>query len=193
MIVACAISVSDLGGIAPDVLVLPERTTKDELQAAQCLSSRPVVVGAIQAGKYVQGYLLHNGSNRIADYLKTWGDDRALGSHTCPKTPVYEIDGLAIGALICRDCHDNNELRVEVLNRLCLSGAALKLLCIPADMHGEWFQGSDRIIAFPGVFVAVSNNTKPPNATRCKSLIADPQGVRLKTQIGLEAIHAIVP
>jgi hypothetical protein len=192
MIVACAISVADLGQITPDVLVLPERTTMAELQAAQRLSSTPIVVGAIEEGRYVRGLLLHHGRNHIDGYWKTLDDDRSLGSNRPPsRTPVYQRDGLAIGVLICRDCQDNHQLRADVLGYLQNSTAEVKLLCIPADMHQEWFQ-SERT-SFRDVFLAVSNNSKPNNVNRCRSLIADPQGIRITTQVNLEAIHATVP
>jgi predicted amidohydrolase len=195
MIVACTISVADLGTIVPDVLVLPERTTAKELRSAQRLGSSPLVVGAMEDGDYVRGFLLHRGRNQI-DYLKILPDGTSSGSNMWPsKTPVYEIPGLAIGVLICRDYNDNPDLRAEVLDRLRRSSPeAVKLVCIPADMANWSFTQSGRILGCSGVYVALSNHKKTyDEVTRGKSVIADPQGERIKMQQACEAIHVTVP
>lgn len=172
--------------------MLPERTTLDELRLARQLRSEPFVVAAVADGLFIRGYLIHKGRNQI-DYLKTLPDALSLGGPALSTLPVHETPELAVGVLICRD-FQNNELREAVLSRMRTSSAPRKILCIPADMGSEWFSSTDsEIKTFLGIHLAVSNNSRQADQTRCPSLIANPNGSRIVTQSTYEPIYADVP
>jgi hypothetical protein len=192
MQLTCALNASEETDSAKCLLVLPEGISKHELDEACQLLPRTIIVGAVldPDGEHMRAYLVHEGTNRL-EYLKKLGDGRSTGSGLLPKIATYETQDFIIGVLICRDIEDII-LRTAVLRTLINSAASTKILCIPADMHADWFRSTE-ITGFAGVFVAMSNNNKTYSDSRCKSFIANPSGERLSTQTEYEAVRASVP
>ena len=192
MQLTCALNASELTDGAECLLVLPEAISKHELDEACRLLPRTIIVGAVPDADsgHMRAYLVHEGTNRLK-YLKTLSDGRSTGSGRHPETATYEAQDFIIGVLVCRDI-ENEVLRTSVLRTLNNSTAPKKILCIPADMHGEWFT-STKIAGYAGVFVAMSNNNRTYPVWRSKSFIANPHGVRLSTQDEYETVRASVP
>jgi hypothetical protein len=192
MQLTCALNASEVTDGVECLLVLPEAISKHELDEACHLLPRTIIVGAAPDAdsEHIRAYLVHEGTNRLK-YLKTLSDGRSTGSGLLPEIATYEAQDFIIGVLVCRDI-ENEVLRTEVLRTLTNSAAPTKILCIPADMHGDWF-ASTEITGYAGVFVAMSNNNKTYPVWRSKSFIANPRGVRLSTQDEYEAVRASVP
>ena len=171
-----------------DILVLPEDIPSSEILLASKRYRSAIVVAAVRDGSYMRGYLMLDGKNQI-DYLKTLADGRSAPYIGSQDLPVYEGKAMAIGVLVCRD-YESNDLRLPMLERLHCASASASVICIPADMHGDFFQG-DQIAVFPGVFCALSNHKKTyENPYRCRSFIANRVGAIVSRQIGYEPISA---
>jgi len=134
----------------------------------------------------MRAQVVRNGANRV-DFLKTLGDGRSDPFQGRQDFPIYEEESLAVGVLICRD-YENNGLRARVLEHLRSSRSTHSVLCVPADMHGAYFE-SDPGLTFAGTFVALSNHRKTyKNPWRCRSFIADARGAKICQQTDYESI-----
>lgn len=185
----CSVGIEEVKTGAPDVLVLPERTTRQEIGDAMARWPKAIIVGATEEGRHVRGHLFKDGIDRI-DYLKFSYDGVSRGTNSVPASLTFEDSAIAIGVLICRD-FQQAELRDAVMNQLALAKAPLRLVCIPADMGSEWFPGGS-VNLFTGAYLAVSNNRRTPNQTRRRSFIASQDGVCLAQQYDLEALALYV-
>ena len=190
MNLVCSASVDEVDAASPDVLVLPERTTKAEIYAATARWPNAIIIGATEEGKYVRGHLFKDGKDRI-NYLKFSHDGTSDGIDSASESLTFEDDDIAIGVLICKD-FQQVDLRRSVMDRLAVARAPLRLVCIPADMGSEWFPG-DSVNLFLGAYLAVSNNRRTPNHTRRCSFVAGPDGAYLRQQSNYEAISLNAP
>jgi hypothetical protein len=188
MNIACAIAAENATDLFADVLVLPEGTAPAALEAATTRFPRAVIVAAIPDGRNMRAQVIVEGRNQV-NYLKIRTDDRSEGVGNAPTTlPYCESRELAIGVLICKDIEEI-EFVQALLQKLRSSSRPVKLLCIPADMHGDWFI-SEHIGGFEGVYLALSNNNQTYPIWRARSFIAEPRGKRIVTQIAHEPIVA---
>ena len=190
MNVVCSVSVEEAQSEAPDILVLPERTTITELEIASRQWPNAIIVGAVEERRHVRGYVLKGGENRI-DYLKFCSDSISDGTFLMPVNQTFEDKDVALGVLICKD-FQQPLLLDNVMNRFTSSQSRIKIVCIPADMGSEWFPGG-RAREFIGAYVALSNNQRTPTHTRRKSFILGPNGVPVRDQIHHEAISHSAP
>lgn len=186
----CSVGVEEVKTGFPDVLVLPERTTRQEIGDAMARWPKAIIVGATEEGRHVRGHLFKDGIDRI-DYLKFSHDGVSCGTDSFPASLTFEDSAIAIGVLICRD-FQQAELRSFVMNQLAAAQAPLRLVCIPADMGSEWFPG-DSVNLFLGAYLAVSNNRRKPNQTRRGNFVVGPSGAYLKQQSNYEAIALDAP
>jgi predicted amidohydrolase len=188
MNIVCAVATANTECLAPDVLVLPEGTTAAELVAATDQYPETVIVAATSDGRNMRAQVLVGGRNRV-DYLKIRSDDRSEGVGSEPRElPYCESGELAIGVLVCRDIQEVKFAR-SLLQKLRSSSKAVKLLCVPADMHGDWFT-SEQVYGYEGAFLALSNNNQTYPVWRARSFIASPGGKRIVTQNAYEPIVA---
>ncbi|MES9902458.1 MAG: hypothetical protein ABW168_07220 [Sedimenticola sp.] len=85
---------------------------------------------------------------------------------------------------------DNPAFSMKVVERMRLSSAKYKILCVPADMGSEWLQGD--ALPFPkkyqGLYVVLCNNNKT-HESRCNSFVADTKGYKIVKQNGVEPIY----
>jgi predicted amidohydrolase len=168
----------------PDILVLPERTSLAELNAASACWPQAIVVGAVAEDCRIRAYLFHSGRNQI-EYLKYATDGSSIGTQEIPVSQTFETKELAVGVLVCKDFQEV-ELRRTVLAKLLASKARHKIVCIPADMGSEWFP-SEQVTEFIGAYVAMSNNLRP-GGTRRASFILNPRGEFIESQVNQMAI-----
>ncbi len=185
MRIVCSCSVHEVGTEAPDVLVLPERTSRKQISDAIKRWPNAVVIGATKDGRNIRGHLRKDGKDHI-NYKKFLSDTKSLGTYRPPKNQFFENDDIAIGVLICRDVENPEMLVVNLMRRLLASSAPLRLVCIPADMHSDWFPPHIPIKEFLGAFVALSNNQE--DQSRRASFIADPNGQYLEPRKNHKAI-----
>lgn len=188
MRITCALTSGKLTSPAADLIVFPEGVCWKEIQAAQSSYSKSVIVGAVIENGQSREVLLHQGLNRI-DYLKVQTDGQTTGNGDPKQDPVYYLENLCIGVLICMDI-DAVEFSGAVIKKIRSSRANLKLLCIPADMASCW-----DILAFPkrfeGIHVILCNHTKTyQGSARCQSFIADAHGRKIVVQVQDEPIYA---
>src|SRR5262245_3917553 len=94
----------ELIGVSPDLIVLPEGTSWDEIHRVIALYTKAAVVAAVPEDGYMRGVLYRDGRNQV-DYLKI-GADRRLstrcGTVTQPP-PLYECGDMCIGMVVCMD------------------------------------------------------------------------------------------
>ena len=190
MNIVCATTAFNAYHETPSVLVLPERTSLENLADAQSRWPNAIIVGAIAEGCHIRGYAYHLGKNRI-DYLKYCSDGESVGVGEAVRTQTYEIEDLIVGVLICRDFRDS-PLREPLLHRLAQSHARMKVVCLPSDMDSSWFP-SHELREFPGCYVAMSNNARDVTSTRRESFIAGPNGQYLITQSNHDTIATVAP
>lgn len=191
MRISCVLAARELNPDPVDLIVLPEGICVDEINGAHSSHPDAVIVGAVVENCYSRGVLLHRGINQI-DYRKVGSDGRTKGTANVHQNPVYELGDICIGVIICMDVNHGVFLH-SITQTIRSSGAALKILCVPADMGGEWF--AENSLAFPqnweGIHVIVcNNNTRNHQAFRCKSFVTDTRGVKIVVQNGIEPIHA---
>jgi hypothetical protein len=189
MIISCVIDANELLGMPSDIIVFPERVALGELKKAQASHPNAIIVGAVvDKGRYCRGVILHKSRNRIA-YLKVLSDGHTKGSEYLQQNPVYHNADVCIGMVICKDV-DQGEFTRAVVDKIRGSTAQWKILCIPANMHSDWFQADT--LPFPqrfaGVYVVLCNHKDYPQ--RCKSFIADTRGAKIRIQNGIEPIRA---
>jgi len=189
MNVVCALSSAEVPEEnSVSILVLPEDISNAEVLTASRRHPDTLVVAAVRDGQHMRGYIMVNGKNQI-DYLKTLGDGRSDPYFGSQELPIYESAAVAVGVLVCRD-YQSNELRLPMLERLQKATASVSVICVPADMSGDFFS-HDQIAVFPGVFCALSNNKKTyENPHRCRSFISNKSGAVVSRQLGYEAISA---
>ena len=185
MKIVCSVGVEEMMTAAPNVLVLPERTTTQEIRDATTCWPNAIIVGATEEGRHIRGHLVRNGIDYI-DYLKFSHDGVSCGAGSVPASLTFADSAVAVGVLICRDFQQADMRRV-VMDRLAATQASLRLVCIPADMGSEWFPG-DQVALFGGAYLAVSNNRRTSSDTRRGSFIAGPDGACLVQQLRHEAI-----
>lgn len=190
MRIVCSGGIEDTGSDPLDVLVLPERTTREEIALATARWPKAVVVGATGEGKHIRAHMVRGGEEHI-DYLKVLSDQISEGTGVVPERPTYDYGHVAIGVLVCRD-FQHADLRQLVADQLASAEARLKLICIPGDMDSEWFPGNTCGL-FSGAYVAMSNNRRTPSHARRRSFIAGPDGVFLCEQSALEAVSFNAP
>lgn len=189
MRVACAPGAPE--GDSPDLLVLPEGVSKADLDLAVARHPSSLVVGAVPDGPHMRAYVVRDGINRV-NYLKSVDDGRSGHFEGVQPLALFEEPGLAVAVFICID-YLSLELRPRLLEALKASQSERALVCIPADMHGDFFRDGPEG-TFPGVWVALSNNRKTyENPWRCRSFIADRGGRVMARQSDYEAIEAIIP
>ena len=185
MQLVCAVAVEESIKVAPGILVLPERTSIAELNAAVSRWPEAIVIGAIEEGSNIRGYALKNGENLI-DYKKFALDSLSEGTGIPPRCQTFEDGNVALGVLICKDIQQSLLLS-NVMGFLANSRAELKVVCIPADMDASWFP-SRPVREFIGAYVALSNNRRTSLHTRRQSFILDPEGNFLREQSSHEPI-----
>jgi len=184
--IVCALSVESVGALRPDVLVLPERTTRLELLRAQDRWPHCIVVGAVAEGEHIRGHLFSGGTDHI-EYLKVQDDSVSRGVRYLPERFIYESGMYAIAVMICRDLQ-LVELRERIRSQFQRSVARFKVVCIPGDMGSEWFSSEPHSVV-GGAYLAMSNNWRM-GYTRRASFIAAPDGHILQEQEKYEAIAA---
>ena len=102
MKIVCSVSVKEVETTCLDVLILPERTSRQEIFDATVRWPRAIIVGATQEGKHIRGHLVKSGIDRI-DYLKFSHDGASHGAGSVPANLTFEDSAIAVGVLICRD------------------------------------------------------------------------------------------
>ena len=185
MQLVCAVAIEESIQITPGILVLPERTSLAELDAAVSRWPEAIVIGAVKEGSNIRGYALKNGENLI-DYRKFASDNLSEGTGIPPRCQTFEDSNVALGVLICKDIQ-HSSLLSNVMGFLANSRAKLKVVCIPADMDESWFPSRPER-AFIGAYVALSNSRRTPLQTRKQSFILDPEGNFLREQSSHEPI-----
>jgi hypothetical protein len=189
MLLSCINNVVSLEDVPSDLIVLPEYSERSEIAMAEAIRPNAVVVAAVREGEWSKAIVQHLGRNRVR-YLKVGTDGRTRGSQDHSQDTVYEWDDCCVGVLICMDV-DAPTFRRAVVDRVQRSSARYKIICVPADMSGHWFQGD--ALPFPDnfkdLYVAVSNNEKTYGQHRCKSFITDLTGRKICLQRETEAIH----
>jgi hypothetical protein len=200
MRISCITRLEEIGMPPPEVMVFPEYSRSDEigLAAARFPSSFVIAAVKVKGGEPAgparcRGQLWHQGQNRI-DYLKigTDGSGWTIGTGKIPRLPVYELPHICVGVLICMDIQ-NASFFLSIIDRIRLSKAALKLLCIPADMGSEWLEGDYLMDAhLEGIHVGLCNHTTN-HQLRCKSFITDAHRRKIRRQIDCEPIDWELP
>jgi hypothetical protein len=187
MRVACIANANQIGGDRPDLAVLPEYVSPDEIARAAFRLPASIIVGAIQDGQYSRGVLIRKGRHRI-DYCKCGTDGHTQGTKVCPAPmPVQEYGDLCVGIIICMDVQ-NIAILHPVVDQMRASACRHKILCIPAAMQSHWFSDRQLSPEFKGVHTIVSNHPTH-HQSRCRSFIADPAGEKVRVQIDWEALH----
>ncbi|MCF6325259.1 MAG: hypothetical protein L3J89_13225 [Gammaproteobacteria bacterium] len=191
MKIACVLNSNEITSEV-ELIVFPEAINKSEISRASNLYENSVVVGGVVENRNCRAFIQHRGLNRI-DYLKVGTDGRTIGLDNINQIPVYEQKNICIGTLICMDI-DIPDFSISVVERIRSSSAKVKILCVPADMGGEWLQGD--ILPFPkkyeGIYFILCNNIET-HQIRCKSFIADTSGKKIVIQNGVEPLFAQIP
>ncbi len=199
MRVACVLTAADLDQVdgTPDVIVLPEGVKQTEIETASKKYPEAVVVGAVEEGSRMRGWVLHKRRNHI-EYLKFGPDGRHEGTFDEDQNPVVHFSelGFSVGVLICLDIGHSNEhvntfpFSNKVLVLLRGSHTEKKLLCVPADMNKDWenmFEFKDR---FKDINVALCNNVKTYSGdSRLKSFITNTDVNKTVIQRNIEPIY----
>ena len=191
--ISCVLTACQLSPERTNIIVFPEGILREEIAKAQVSHPESIIVGAIEEDGQSRGLLLHRGQKRI-DYLKVKTDGLTKGSCNLQQNPVYQFGKVCIGVLICMDV-DHPEFSRAVIAKVRSSSAKLKLICIPADMGNEWFDG-DRLLfpkKFEGTHVILCNHIKTYPRVRCKSFVTDAHGTKIVVQNDEEPIHTELP
>ena len=191
MKVSCVLRATDIAAPA-GIVLFPEGVELGEMRAASDAHPRSWVVGAVADQGMCRGLLLR-GKSVLVDYLKVESDGRTKGSENPEQNSVFEDQSCCIGVIICKDI-DNLPFSERVLERLKASKASYKILCIPADMGSEWFNGPELFpqARYSGINVALCNHTRTHEA-RCKSFVTDVQGRKVNIQRGTEPLNVMLP
>lgn len=190
MRISCVLLARQLDAIPSDLIVFPEGICQREIDEACVRQPNAMVVGAILKGNQSRGVLMHQGQNRI-DYLKVETDGRTVGSGDIQQAPVYEWNNVCVAVLICMDI-DHVEFSKTVIERVRSSAAALKMVCVPADMGAYWLGGECLPDKFRGAYVILCNHIKT-HQIRCPSFVANRHGRKIIVQSHHEPIHAELP
>jgi predicted amidohydrolase len=167
------------------VIVLPEYSDPAFVRLAAKRNPHAIVAAAIEERGRSRALLLHGGKNQI-DYLKVGTDGRTRGTGRAPSSTVRVFGDLAVGVVVCMDVQEATFLNT-LTTELNASAARYKLLCIPADMTGDWFSTSELMPVFTGISVALSNH--PTNHQwRCKSFISDAERRKRAKQHDTESV-----
>lgn len=193
MRISCVLAARELNPDHVDLVVFPEGVCMDEINGVHSTHPDAVVAGAVVENGYSRGVLQHRGLNQI-DYRKVESDGRTKGTANIHQNPVYELGDVCIGVIICMDVN-HMEFFHSVIWKIQSSQAMLKILCVPADMGAEWFEGNS--LAFPqnfkGIHVIVcNNNSRNHQGHRRKSFITDTHGLKIVVQNEIEPIHAVL-
>ena len=167
-----------------DVVVLPEGIALNDMQALSRRHPQLLVVGAAPEGKHMRACALLDGRNYVA-YLKILSDGRSTGSGELPRSVHFQFGPALVAVLICRDIH--HPYWLDVKKTFDEAAHPVKLLCVPADMNGEWFS-SEPVRGWEGVHLALSNHCKTYPQSRARSLIAGTDGHWLVRQIDTEPV-----
>lgn len=167
-----------------DVLVLPEGSALEDLQALSRRNPQLLVVGAAAEGEHTRAHALVNGRNQV-DYLKICTDGRSKGIGEPPKSVHFQFGPAVVAVLICMDIQ--HEYRLDVKKVFDEASHPVKLLCIPADMNGAWFSSAP-VLGWQGVHLALSNHCKTYPDWRARSLIAGTDGRWLAQQMETEPV-----
>jgi hypothetical protein len=176
MLVSCLLSASEIGATAPDVIVFPEGVDSPEIAAAGTLHPNAVIVTAIHENEQIVGKIYHR-NHCLVEYTKVISNIASRSPMPPAALPVLELADLCLGMLICRDV-DERSFADSVLDRIRSSPARLKLLCIPADMGGNWFSETTLPFRqrFAGIHVLLCNHTRTVKTTeRYSHLLIDRQ------------------
>lgn len=192
MRIACVLTAAELRDCSADLVVFPEGVSAAAFEVMAHAQREPVVVGAVRDGIHSRAVVWHKGKNHVS-YLKLETDGLTQGTGNAEQDSLVHFPEISVAVLVCMDVQ-NVAFATKVRDALRASPGATKVLCIPADMGGYWFQGET--LAFPALYadmyVALCNGTGTHNV-RCKSFIADPTGRKVRVQSNVEPIHFDVP
>ncbi len=192
MRISCVLDVGQLANAngTPGLIVFPESVAQTEIDNAWSLCPDSMIVAAVLEDRRSRGLLLHQWRNQI-NYLKVTNDGRTIGSGNLQQMPVYQLDNLCVGVLICMDV-DHSTFSQAIIRKVRASECRLKLICIPADMGSYWFTGDTVPSQLHGVNVILCNHTKT-HQERCKSFVTDMHGRKVVIQKHDEPIHIQLP
>ena len=191
MRISCVLAARELNPDPVDLVVFPEGVCVDEISEAHSSHPDALIAGAVVENGYSRGVLLHRGLNQI-DYRKVESDGRTEGAANIHQNPVHELGDVCIGVIICMDVNHGDFFH-SVARKIKSSLATLKILCVPADMGGEWFPGNSLMHPqnFDGIHVIMCNNNTPNHqGHRCKSFVTDTHGLKIVVQKEIEPIYA---
>lgn len=185
---SCVLSADELAGRRADIVVLPEGVAEAEIERVAQAAPHAIVVGAVERRKRSAAVLKHDGINRV-EYVKMGSDGRTLGANAEPRElPVFLCSQAAVGAVICMDVQQSGWVR-RIIDALAAAAAPIKLLCIPADMSGDYFQGERLQPYLHGVHVALCNHVRSYPNHRCASFVTDAAGAKRVVQQGATPLH----
>ena len=192
MKIYCTNTLDDFNPELPAVIVLPEGIPSTVMLDASLLHHDAYYVGAFPENGYCRGAIYYQGINKI-EYLKVECDQRSKGSGNTEQCPIFESEDICIAVLVCMDI-DHVEFSLKIREKLKQSKAKIKILCIPADMHNEWFPSEELPAKYNDIYTALSNNNLTyQDPCRCRSFIANPEGLKLVKQQELQPIHIKLP
>ena len=172
MWVSCVLRPDEIPVPSPDLVLFPEYIEAAKLRLAARQYPRSMIIGAVESKGRSQAVLIYEGRNRI-EYLKVESDGRTKGSQDFRQRPIFETVDFVVGILICRD-FENFDFCRQVCAELKTRPQKLKILCVPAEMHGAWFQGkSVNTDAVSGIYMMLCNNNVKYPDYRCRSFITD--------------------
>ena len=181
---------SELGDLHPNVIVLPEYSNIQEVDAVSNAYPESIVVAAVQVDRQSKGILRHLGVDRV-EYPKVKSDGETDGTGKLPRTPFYEVPAICVGMIICMDVQS---CVVEAVTQAVIaSKSKFKLICIPARMGEPYFSAPILIDPhYEGMHVALCNSLTY-GGTRIKSFITDAHRTKVREQQRHEAINWDAP
>src|SRR5579863_4312003 len=176
-------AISKHANIARSLLVLPEAfnyggvyhdnpprgptfASEETLQFLEGITRQhdTIIVVSVLEGKANRAYLVDKGGRRPMGY-KSHED-------SCAVDNPLETRGLSIGALICSDAQTLTYYR-PVIDRIDQSSCARKVICVPASMSQDTFNGPDfPLPQYDGKYFILANSKDPPGES-CGSFFAN--------------------